>query len=282
MNGKSECPLCKHPLSWYENIPLFAFLLQKGKSRCCKTPISYWYPTSELLFGLLFGITGMLTSLDDPFLLVWRILLVFSLGIFLLSDIRFFEIPDEVSLPTIGFLIVASLVFPILPMHAPPPFLGEALFGALIVYGFFTLQILTPAFLTSLKRGTTSAFFSAISSVFLFPLWILAKLFFVAGYLEKKFPEETEEDDFLSWIGGGDLRIALIIGLALGWKIGLLAVFLSYLLGTLIALPLISLKKYTTKSLIPFGPMLATSLFLCLFWGEEILRFYLSFLYGKV
>lgn len=272
MNGRSECPTCHHPLSWYENIPLVAFLLQRGKSRCCKTPISCWYPASELLFGFLFGITGVLTSLDDPLLLLWRCLLVFSLGIFLLSDIRFFEIPDEVSLPTIAFLLLSSLFFP-----SPfIPSLGEALLGALVVYGFFTLQILTPALITSLKRGTRSAIVSALSSVLLFPFWIVSKLFFVSAYFEKKFPEETEEEDFPSWIGGGDLRIALIMGLALGWKVGLLAVFLSYILGTLVALPLLPLKKYTTKSLIPFGPMLATATFLCLFWGEEMLTLYLS------
>ena len=37
MNGRSECPTCQHPLSWYENIPLVAFFVSEGKSRCCKT-----------------------------------------------------------------------------------------------------------------------------------------------------------------------------------------------------------------------------------------------------
>ena len=50
----SHCPNCKKPLSWYENIPLFSWIIQGGKCRGCKAPISIQYPLVELLTGLLF------------------------------------------------------------------------------------------------------------------------------------------------------------------------------------------------------------------------------------
>ena len=36
----SHCPKCKKPLHWYENSPVFSWVLQGGKCRGCKTPIS--------------------------------------------------------------------------------------------------------------------------------------------------------------------------------------------------------------------------------------------------
>lgn len=50
----SHCPKCKRALRWYENIPVASWLLQGGKCRGCKTPISVQYPLVELLTGLLF------------------------------------------------------------------------------------------------------------------------------------------------------------------------------------------------------------------------------------
>ncbi len=50
----SHCPLCFHPLRWYENVPLLSFLLQRGRCRGCNTCISWQYPLVEFLTALLF------------------------------------------------------------------------------------------------------------------------------------------------------------------------------------------------------------------------------------
>ncbi len=44
----SHCPFCQHPLSWWENIPLVSFLLQKGHCRHCHAKIAWHYPLIEL------------------------------------------------------------------------------------------------------------------------------------------------------------------------------------------------------------------------------------------
>jgi leader peptidase (prepilin peptidase)/N-methyltransferase len=49
----SHCPHCKHKLSWYENIPLFSWIIQGGKCRHCKAPISLQYPLVEALTSVL-------------------------------------------------------------------------------------------------------------------------------------------------------------------------------------------------------------------------------------
>ena len=50
---KSHCPICKHQLSWYENIPVLSWCVLKGRCRQCKTSISIKYPIFELISGLL-------------------------------------------------------------------------------------------------------------------------------------------------------------------------------------------------------------------------------------
>jgi leader peptidase (prepilin peptidase) / N-methyltransferase len=50
----SHCPSCAAPIPWYLNIPIVSWLGLRGRSACCKTPISARYPFVELLMGLLF------------------------------------------------------------------------------------------------------------------------------------------------------------------------------------------------------------------------------------
>ena len=50
----SFCPKCNHKLKWYELIPVFSFLIQKGKCRKCGSRISLFYPVIELTTAILF------------------------------------------------------------------------------------------------------------------------------------------------------------------------------------------------------------------------------------
>jgi leader peptidase (prepilin peptidase)/N-methyltransferase len=50
----SHCPICKHRIPFYDNIPVLSYLLLKGRCRYCKSPISFRYPLIELLTALAF------------------------------------------------------------------------------------------------------------------------------------------------------------------------------------------------------------------------------------
>jgi leader peptidase (prepilin peptidase)/N-methyltransferase len=50
----SRCPICLHPLAWYDNIPVFGWLALRGRCRYCRTAISAEYPTVEFITGALF------------------------------------------------------------------------------------------------------------------------------------------------------------------------------------------------------------------------------------
>jgi leader peptidase (prepilin peptidase)/N-methyltransferase len=69
-----------------------------------------------------------------------------------------------------------------------------------------------------------------------------------------------------------------LMGLILGWQKTLVSLFFAFLLGAIIGIGLIVAKKKSLKSEIPFGPFLVTGTFISLFFGEEIINWYIGFL----
>lgn len=82
-----------------------------------------------------------------------------------------------------------------------------------------------------------------------------------------------------TWMGLGDVKLALLMGLFLGFPAIVAALFLAFLIGAILGIGLIVARKKTMKSEVPFGPFLILGTFLALFWGQEIILWYVSFLY---
>lgn len=57
---RSYCPRCKKSIPWYLNIPLISWLMLRGRSACCGSPISIRYWLVELVCTLFFLGTGVL------------------------------------------------------------------------------------------------------------------------------------------------------------------------------------------------------------------------------
>lgn len=55
----SHCPHCGSRLRWFENIPLFSWLLQRGRCRHCRGAIAVRYPAVEALTAGLFVAAGV-------------------------------------------------------------------------------------------------------------------------------------------------------------------------------------------------------------------------------
>lgn len=80
------------------------------------------------------------------------------------------------------------------------------------------------------------------------------------------------------WIGGGDIRLGILMGFMLGWPGVLLALILAYLGGAAVSLPLVFLKVKQMKSQMPFGVFLSAATFVAMIWGEKIVGWYLGLL----
>ena len=79
-------------------------------------------------------------------------------------------------------------------------------------------------------------------------------------------------------MGFGDVKLAILMGLILGWPNILLGLFLGFLFGAIIGVGLIIFRRKKMKSEIPFGPFLTGGMLVALLWGEEIINYYLSLL----
>lgn len=221
LKGRSFCPRCKHQLSWQDLIPLFSFLILKGKCRYCQKPISWQYPLVELATGLLFFLVYSVHggSAPDGQFLIYNLIIASFLIIIFVYDLRHYIIPDKVIFPAIG----AALIYHLLKFD----FLGKSnfLISAAAAAGFFLAIVL-------ISRG--------------------------------------------KGMGIGDIKLAFLMGLFLGWPNIAVALFSAVFLGAIMGMGLIIAGKKTLKSEVPFGPFLVFGTFLALFWGEKIINFYLS------
>lgn len=83
-----------------------------------------------------------------------------------------------------------------------------------------------------------------------------------------------------TWIGGGDVKLAVPLGLIVGSPLlAFLVLFGASILGSIIAIPLLILKRAKVKTQLPFGPFLILATFLVFFWGQQFLNWYSNLLY---
>jgi leader peptidase (prepilin peptidase)/N-methyltransferase len=75
-------------------------------------------------------------------------------------------------------------------------------------------------------------------------------------------------------MGGGDIKMAGMMGSFLGIKSLIFALFLSFLFGSIIGIILAIFKFKTLKVYIPFGPFLVVGSFSLIFYGEKVLEFW--------
>lgn len=105
INGRSECPKCKHLLGPFDLIPIFSYLFSKGKCKYCGKKISPIYPILEISSGILFTLVWYF--LIDIWALLswdfWEIAKIIFLGVFsfltivyIFYDILYLEIPDRI------------------------------------------------------------------------------------------------------------------------------------------------------------------------------------------
>ncbi len=121
----SHCPHCKHRLSARDNIPLFGWLLLRGRCRYCQTTISIQYPLVELLSGVLSAVIvwkfGPSWQALAGLTLTWTLIALSGI------DFRTQLLPDQLTLP----LLWLGLLLALLPMFVTAP---SAIIGAAIGY----------------------------------------------------------------------------------------------------------------------------------------------------
>ena len=75
-------------------------------------------------------------------------------------------------------------------------------------------------------------------------------------------------------MGGGDVKLAAMIGAFLGWRYTIISLFLGFFLGALAGIFLVLSKIKSKEDMVPFGPFIALGSLITLLWGEKIIAWY--------
>lgn len=79
-------------------------------------------------------------------------------------------------------------------------------------------------------------------------------------------------------MGYGDFKLLAMLGAWLGWKPLLVVILTSSMVGAIVGISMILLKKNDRDTQIPFGPYLAAAGWMTLLWGDQLMRFYTNLL----
>ncbi len=211
---RSRCPYCQTTLTMVDLVPVLSYVWLGGQCRSCRRRIAWQYPAVELVTAVLFGVA------------VWRfdwstetVVVCAAMGVLVflfLYDLKYYELPDHVTLPAIVLALLAGVLTDRLtPM--------SMVVGGLVGGFFFLLQYLV-------SRGV--------------------------------------------WVGAGDVRFGVLLGVLLGWERTVAALVIAYLLGSVVAVALLATKRLTMKSMVPFGTFLSVATVVCLLYGYELIDWY--------
>lgn len=224
----SACPSCNTRLGVLELLPIFGWLLLRGKCKHCHTSISQIYPLVELLTGLL-GYLLFRRFVTDTSDLTWTTGLGWTVYFFFFCclivmafvDIRHHIIPDQTSSYALPVGILGILALNALEYTAwPVPSTTQALGGIALGGGSLGLLALVMSFI--LKREA---------------------------------------------IGWGDVKALAMLGCFLGaipgiWSILFIASTLSAIFG------IFHLLLFKRRDYLPFAPSLAFSAMAHVLYGD--------------
>lgn len=105
---KSHCPRCNTPIAWRDNVPVFGYMMLRGKCRSCAQKISIQYPLVEIAMGVIFASVGFFVSTGAVSSLLTGVL--YALGfaclvVIFVYDLKYMEIPMSVMWLCIGFFL---------------------------------------------------------------------------------------------------------------------------------------------------------------------------------
>ena len=214
INDRSKCDSCGHVLAWYDLIPIFSFVILKGKCRYCHKKISLLNPLVEICMGILFVYAYLhyQTGYEMYMFMITSSLMM----IIFISDFSYFIILDSP-------LVIGGILIIILKL---------------------------------MNFGLKETGLSILSGIILFLCMLFIK--FIG---DKIFKRES--------LGGGDIKFSFIIGLVLGYRLGLCTLILSTFLALPYSFAALMLKK---NNEVPYGPFLASSLFLVFAFTDKFLN----------
>jgi leader peptidase (prepilin peptidase)/N-methyltransferase len=231
----SHCPSCKRKLEVKDFIPVISYITLRGRCRYCAEKIPVRLPVIESVTGAGFG------------LIYW-----YGSTHWLMSD---FSKPDY------ALIGLALLYFCLLLV----------IFVIDLDHQLILNSLVYPAMILALAISLlhTYAGFASIADIFI-PTIASAGIGFGVGLVLFLLIVLLSRGG----MGLGDVKMAALMGLMLGWEYALVGIFLGILAGGITAVVLLATRKKGRKQAIPFGPFLAIGTMLAMIWGSALWSWY--------
>ena len=133
----STCTHCKHRIKWHENIPVFSYLLLKGKCSNCSKPISIIYPFVELTTALVTLLLYMNYWLNWELIVI--IALFYTLIVLSFIDLKYKAVPD--------YLLIVAVILTII--------IGDLMNILIFAGGFALLELVVTFYIQNVKAKIT-------------------------------------------------------------------------------------------------------------------------------
>jgi len=238
----SSCPQCGTPIKPGDNIPVISWLVLRGKCRSCKTPISIQYPFVELLSGLAFFASAHVWGFNSPTFINSLFLAVVIVLVF--TDYHHQILPNVLTIPgTIAGILLS-------PFQAFPFYLGVLEVKAAELTGLQNMPLAWPW-----VGSIVGALFGG------------GLLYFVA-FIYKRLRHRDG-------LGMGDVKMMMMVGAFLGYRLALLTIFAGAMLGTIVAITMQFMGKANMQTKLAFGVFLGIAAAAAIFWGLPFLDWYL-------
>ncbi|NHK29067.1 prepilin peptidase [Parvularcula flava] len=131
---RSQCASCHTPLKSWHLIPVFSWLVLRGRCAYCRERISIRYPLVELAVGVLaVALVRMNGWYPETLFLFVAACLIVALGVI---DLETGYLPDMLTLPLIALGLIGGLISEWFWGFVP---FFDALIGAIVGYGVFWL-----------------------------------------------------------------------------------------------------------------------------------------------
>lgn len=243
----SHCPRCGKAVRPWDNVPVLAWVWLGGRCRDCREPISLEYPLVETLNAAAWFACAWKWGISPPAFV--NALFVSALIVLVFIDYHHQLLPNVITLPgSVAGVLLSSL--------QDPEYYGDPISGRLA--GIFAS--VSPDFLLRWIEPLAGSLLGA--------LLVAGALRAIAFGYERLRKQEG--------LGMGDVKMMLMVGAFLGWRLALLTIFLGAFTGLLAGLFLIARRGGSLQTALPFGVFLGLGAVTCLFLGLPLLGWYLG------
>ncbi|MBN2240838.1 MAG: prepilin peptidase [Dehalococcoidales bacterium] len=233
----SYCESCNHKLSLPDLFPVFSYLFLRGKCRYCRGGIPLRIPIVEMVTAGLFGLLAWHSglSLELAFFLVYVCLFILIFVI---------DLENQLVLNVITYpAMVLAFAF----SFFRPDIAGLDSLGS----GAVTMVVIPVA-----GEASAQAVISLMGGILGFIVMSLPYLVYAGG------------------MGMGDIKLAFLVGLILGYPLIILTILISWILGGVVAGILLAFKIKGRKDAIPAAVFMAVAALVTLLWGQDIWMWY--------